>query len=239
MTGVQTCALPIFYSAFISHGRADSRWAQWLQERLDRRALDPAIVGRKTSFGIVPANIGRIYCDRDDFESGVGLSARAMAVLDASAALIIMCSPAGASSVVVDEEVRYFRSRYPSRPVIAAIVGGRGYADPSEYLPPALDAPAGFGAEERGEFIADLRDGGDGLVGGVAKVIAGIFGVPAEDVSIVRAKKSRDRSRRVATELGLVAVAVVVAGGLIWQRDRKSTRLNSSHIPLSRMPSSA
>ena len=26
---------------------------------------------------------------------------------------------------------------------------------------------------------------------------------------------------------------------LAWQRDRKSTRLNSSHIPLSRMPSSA
>ena len=28
-------------------------------------------------------------------------------------------------------------------------------------------------------------------------------------------------------------------GGTIVQRDRKSTRLNSSHIPLSRMPSSA
>ena len=29
------------------------------------------------------------------------------------------------------------------------------------------------------------------------------------------------------------------AKGLVGEKDRKSTRLNSSHIPLSRMPSSA
>ena len=34
--------------------------------------------------------------------------------------------------------------------------------------------------------------------------------------------------------------SIVYLGGSEWaERDRKSTRLNSSHIPLSRMPSSA
>ena len=43
-------------------------------------------------------------------------------------------------------------------------------------------------------------------------------------------------------EMG-VEVAIVVGGGNFWRgrsrRDRKSTRLNSSHRSLSRMPSSA
>ena len=40
---------------------------------------------------------------------------------------------------------------------------------------------------------------------------------------------------------GTVAGAAVggLIGGLAFNSDRKSTRLNSSHIPLSRMPSSA
>ena len=34
-------------------------------------------------------------------------------------------------------------------------------------------------------------------------------------------------------------IRVAIADLLRWEEDRKSTRLNSSHIPLSRMPSSA
>ena len=37
----------------------------------------------------------------------------------------------------------------------------------------------------------------------------------------------------------IVPVTVVEAGPCVVTQDRKSTRLNSSHIPLSRMPSSA
>ena len=39
--------------------------------------------------------------------------------------------------------------------------------------------------------------------------------------------------------LGLLLMAAVGGCGGIGYEDRKSTRLNSSHIPLSRMPSSA
>ena len=36
-----------------------------------------------------------------------------------------------------------------------------------------------------------------------------------------------------------VGLAAIVSSGLSWFQDRKSTRLNSSHVALSRMPSSA
>ena len=47
-------------------------------------------------------------------------------------------------------------------------------------------------------------------------------------------------ARKVVEEMRQAGV-LVFAGGLVEEieEDRKSTRLNSSHIPLSRMPSSA
>ena len=42
----------------------------------------------------------------------------------------------------------------------------------------------------------------------------------------------------VATDLAVAVVVGVIVSALAFA-DRKSTRLNSSHIPLSRMPSSA
>ena len=39
--------------------------------------------------------------------------------------------------------------------------------------------------------------------------------------------------------MAVVAVIAILAGYRDWETDRKSTRLNSSHLKLSRMPSSA
>ena len=55
---------------------------------------------------------------------------------------------------------------------------------------------------------------------------------------------------KIASIIGLLLAVVLIAAGAMLQwgasfanknvkEDRKSTRLNSSHIPLSRMPSSA
>ena len=57
-----------------------------------------------------------------------------VAALDASAALIVLCSTVAATRPAVNEEVRLFRSRHPERPVIPVIIEGT-YPD---NFPPAL-----------------------------------------------------------------------------------------------------
>ena len=71
-----------------------------------------------------------------------------------------------------------------------------------------------------------LKLSGEVMAGGAA------FGIHAE------------RVKELATEVAGVAatgvqIGLVVGGGNIFRGDRKSTRLNSSHTVLSRMPSSA
>ena len=56
--------------------------------------------------------------------------------------------------------------------------------------------------------------------------------------SVLDALLAQDPKSRVAVET-LVTTGQVHVVGEVTTRDRKSTRLNSSHIPLSRMPSSA
>src|SRR5262249_25813392 len=65
--------------------------------------------------GPIPKSLRPIFCDREDFTAGHTLNEQTLAALDASDALIVVCSPASAQSHYVNEEIRLFRSRHPER----------------------------------------------------------------------------------------------------------------------------
>src|SRR3990172_7698752 len=113
------------YRAFISYSHADTSWAKWLHRGLENFRIDKELVGRETTVGPVPPALKPVFRDRDDFTAGHTLSEQTLAALDASAALIVICSPASAKSHYVNEEVRLFKSRHPERPVSPLIVGGK------------------------------------------------------------------------------------------------------------------
>jgi TIR domain len=87
---------------------------------------------------VIPIALRPIFRDRDDFTAGKTLTEQTLAALDAAQALIVVCSPAAAKSRYVNEEIRLFKSRYPERPVIPLIVGGKPGDPKSECFPPAL-----------------------------------------------------------------------------------------------------
>jgi hypothetical protein len=199
------------YHGFISYSHADTAWAKWLHRGLESFHIDKDLVGRETVRGAIPQALRPIFRDRDEFTAGGTLGEQTLAALDASHALIVICSPASAKSRYVDEETRLFKSRHPERPLIPLIVGGKPDDPELECFPPALkfklDAK-GRTAKKRVEMLAaDAREEGDGKNLALAKVIAGLLGLSSDEV-FRRAERERRaaarRRRRVQALIGVL-----------------------------------
>lgn len=125
------------YRAFISYAHADTKHAKWLQGRIEGFRIDKDLIGRVTAMGPVPKTLRPVFRDQDDFTAGHTLGEQTLAALDASAALIVLCSPTSAKCHYVNQEVRLFKQRHPERPVVPVILDGKP-GDPSrECFPPA------------------------------------------------------------------------------------------------------
>ena len=92
---------PFKYRAFLSYSHRDTVWAKWLHARLEGFRIDEDLIGRQTPVGPVPKTLRPIFRDREDFSGGITLTEATVTALDASAALIVLCStvrPAGPPS---------------------------------------------------------------------------------------------------------------------------------------------
>jgi len=217
--------LALKYRAFISYSHADTASAKWLHRAIESFHIDKDLVGRETSNGPIPKTLRPIFRDRDDFTAGHTLTDQTLAALDASHALIVICSPHSAKSRYVTEELRLFKSRHPERPVVPLIVGGKRGDPELECFPPSLkfklDANGQITNEPIEVLAADAREEGDGKNLGLAKVVAGLLGVSSDDV-FRRAERERRRKGRVRNGIvAVLAILVVVASGsavYAWQQ---------------------
>lgn len=213
------------YRAFISYSHADTAWAKWLHRGLEGFRIDKDLAGRETPHGPVPKTLRPIFRDRDDFTAGHSLTDQTLAALDASAALIVICSPASAKSAYVTEEIRLFKSRHPDRPMIPLIVDGKPGDPDLECFPPSLEFKLdrdGQITDEPVELLAaDAREQGDGKSLAMAKVIAGLLGVSSDDI-FRRAERERRRMGRlrngIVAALALLAVAATGSAAYAWRQ---------------------
>lgn len=206
---------PPTYRAFLSYSHRDTTWATWLHRKLEGFPIARHLAGRQTSTGPVPQTLRPIFRDRDEFVGGHHLSEASIAALDASTALLVLCSPSAAQSKYVNEEVRQFRYRHPNRPVIPVVVDGN---HPGNF-PPALlydFSSDGRVAMDRPVTIlaTDLREGGDGKALGIAKIIAGLVGVGTDE--IMRRAQQQQRRRFIAWMTGVSIVTVAMTGLAVW-----------------------
>ena len=112
------------FKAFISYSHRDRAWSAWLQRALEAYRIPKRLVGSKSEFGPVPRRLTPVFRDREDLPSASDLSAKVKESLEASEALIVICSPSAAGSTWVNEEVRYFRSLGREDRIFALIVDG-------------------------------------------------------------------------------------------------------------------
>ena len=212
--------IAIKYRAFLSYSHKDSNWAKWLHKRLEGFKLGAELVGQETTIGPVPETLRPIFRDRDEFTGGHTLTDATIAALDASAALIVLCSLNAAASHYVNEEVRLFRSRHPDRPVVPVLIDGTA----ETAFPPALRFAVGINTGAVTEtpvtiLSPDLRDAADGKSLGLAKTVAGITGLTTDTV-FNRVRRQERRSARIRNgvigSLALLLVASVGAGTYAW-----------------------
>jgi tetratricopeptide (TPR) repeat protein len=213
----------IKYRAFLSYSHSDMSWAKWLHRSIENFRIDKDLIGRETALGRVPKTLRPIFRDREDFSGGHSLTDATIAALDASGALIVLCSTASATRPAVNEEVRLFRSRHPDRPVIPVTIDGQW----PENFPSALRhklAPDGAVTDRPITIIApDLRETGDGKSLGVAKIIAGLTGLGSDEI-FRRAERERRREGRwrntTIAVLGLLTIAATGSAVYAWQQGR-------------------
>lgn len=186
------------YRAFISYSHVDQAFGRRLHRRLERYLLPRRLVGRQTARGRVPRRIAPVFRDREEFSAAGDLTAEVRAALSASAALIVVCSPAAAASPWVTREVELFRELHPDRPVLAAIAEG----EPKDCFPRPLTLAGGAPIEP---LAADFRPHADGPRLGLLKLVAGVAGVGLDELV------QRDAHRRLVGVTAITSAAVAVA----------------------------
>jgi hypothetical protein len=210
------------YRAFISYSHADTDWARWLHRALESFPIDKDLVGRETATGAIPPSLRPIFRDRDDFTAGHTLNEQTRPALDASAALIVICSPSAAKSHYVNEEIRAFKSLHPKRPVVPLIVDGKPHDRELECFPSAikfkLDATGRVTKKAIEVLGADARDEGDGKALAIAKIIAGLLGLSSDEVfrRAERERRATARRRRGVQALVCGLALLLALGGLGW-----------------------
>lgn len=193
------------YAAFMSYSHRDRRAAERLHSFLESYRIPRDLVGRITPRGVVPERLRPIFRDREDLAAAHDLSIEIDTALMESHSLIVLCSPHAAVSRWANIEVERFKALRGDSRVFAAILSGEPFASDhpariaDECFPPALRSRQTADGPVRIEPVgADLRREGDGLHAGRLKLIAGIIGVPLDQLL------HRDARRRHRRTLALV-----------------------------------
>ncbi len=193
------------YKAFISYSHRDKDWGAWLQRSLERYRVPRRLVGTQGEFGAIPRRLTPVFRDREDLSSSSDLSAKVKECLANSEAMVVICSPASAQSLWVNEEVRYFQTLGREDRIFALIVDG----DPQSEAPDGQCFPVTLTSDPDGNsrepLAADARKWADGKLLAKLKIISGILGIPLD------ALRRRDMQRRQRIWMVSAGCAMVIA----------------------------
>ncbi len=222
------------YYAFISYSHRDKAAAVWLHRAIETYRIPAKLVGAQTRVGKTPRRLAPVFRDNAELPASGDLSGELTEALRGSRHLIVICSPASASSRWVNEEILTFKRLHGEQRVLGLIVDGEPYSanDPGgearECFPRAMRfslGPAGELSNRPAEPIAaDLRSSQDGRRTAKLKIIAGLAGVKLDH--LVRRETQR-RMRRLATLSTLSLAGMVLAIGLAVYADTR--RIEANH----------
>ncbi len=201
------------YAAFISYNHRDRRTAAWLHRALETYRFPKRLRGRSTAIGTLNSKLPPIFQDREELAASSDLAASVCEALEQAHSLIIICSPDGARSRWVNEEIRTFTALGRRDRIQCLIVAGvpnasrlPGGDTAQECLPEALFE--GGGSEP---LASDIRPGQDSRSAAHLKLLAGITGLPYDEL---RQREQARRHRRLAVLTAVLAAAFLATTAL-------------------------
>ena len=212
---------PCRFSAFISYSHEDEPWAKWLQSALERYRVPRRLIGKQTAFGTLSRRLAPVFRDRSDLSAATDLGETITSALQASANLIVVCSPSARASRWVNEEITVFRRLGRGNRIFCVIVAGEPNAgdvagrQAEECFPPALSSRAGTDETASGKqtepIAADARPGGDGKTNVKLKILSGLLDV---DFDTLKQREQRRRLQRMTLVASLSVVMMLITTGL-------------------------
>ena len=200
------------YAAFISYNHRDRRTAAWLHRALETYRFPKRLQGRPSAIGPLGAKLPPIFQVGRNLQPRPTLQPRCGRRWNRPI-LIVICSPDGAQSHWVNEEIRSFTALGRRDSIQCLIVSGEPNAsrsaggDPAqECLPPALFE--GSGSEP---LASDIRPGQDSRAVARLKLLAGITGLPYDEL---RQREQLRRQRRLAVLAAVLSFALLATSAL-------------------------
>ena len=230
------------YKAFISYSHRDKRWASWLHKGIEGYRVPKPLVGRPGRDGPAPSKIFPVFRDREELASSADLSRELRDALNQSANLIVLCSRAAAQSRYVNQEIIEFKRLGRADRILPLIVDGEPYAKApeDECFPPALrfeiDAAGDLTDQPAEPIAADLRPEADGKDNAKLKLIAGLLGVPFNELRQRELIAARRRARvwqSIGAAMLLLAVLATAGGWLAWRYGQHAESLLADAIGIS------
>jgi hypothetical protein len=210
------------FKAFISYSHADSEAADWLHRAIESYRIPKELRGAPGRDGPIPERLFPIFRDRVELSSSPNLSQAIRDALEASAYLIVICSPAAAKSRWVNQEVIEFIKLGRADRIHALIVDGEPSSEgEGGCFPPALHSKLGPDGDvipdpSREVLAADLRPDADGKDDAKLKLIAGLLGIAFN--SLRRREVAAARRRLLITQGIAAAMAILLlsVGLSVW-----------------------
>jgi tetratricopeptide (TPR) repeat protein len=230
------------YPVFISYSHHDERWARWLHKGIESYRVPKPLVGRPGRDGPIPRQIFPVFRDRDELASSADLPMVLRDALAQSGHVIVLCSPAAAQSRWVNQEVIEFKRLGRGDRLLPLIVDGEPHAATAERecFAPALafqiDATGGLTDQPAEPIAADLRPDADGPENAKLKLIAGVLGVPFNDLRQRELIAARRRARiwqGIGAAMLLLAMLATAGGWLAWRYGQHAERLLAEGIRIS------
>jgi WD40 repeat protein len=218
------------YRAFISYSHKDRQWGDWLHRRLESYRIPRSLVGVAGRDGPLPAKLFPVFRDREELPSSADLSSQVQQALEDSASLIVICSPHSARSRWVNEEILAFKRLGREDRISAIIVAGEPNAELGSGLNPddecfptalkfKLGADGALSTARVEPVAADSRPTGDGRENSLLKLIAGILGIPYDNLKqreLVAARRRARVAQAIAASMIVLALAASIGGIISW-----------------------